>query len=60
MLVLNGSAYIKLAYLIKNCLSWADETPLEDGFLAVGIGRRPTNVKNLTFVGDVGVVSCKK
>ena len=44
-------------YLVKYGLTRADETPFEHFLSVVGILHRVTYVENLTFVGDVGVIS---
>ena len=50
---------VYVSYLVKYGLTRANETPFEHFLSVVGILHRVTYVENLTFVGDVGVVSCK-
>ena len=48
---------VMYTYLVKYGLTRADETPFEHFLSVVGILHRVTYVENLTFVGDVGVIS---
>ena len=44
-------------YLVKNGSIWADETPLEHLFGAIGVHDRVTNMENLALVGYVSIIT---